>query len=644
MPFLQSAPTTPAPGTSVPDAPFNARNTNSSSISREQAIRNKRLADAARKAATSTARDSIQSLAEDVKTINGLPTVQPIDGVGVNTDRLTPVSVPGGGQLLISPNESVHPFDCELWPNSPFCNAGETYDPLSGWLDLGVDVYYGENETVVSIEPRLAGIGLPPLFIGYRSPDYEPPESESEGDRQERENNPPSSPIVPILVNGKKTNEECIYTLNKDPETGIGTYMFGPVSASGDRIYCGGLIFYITHPSELYYGTPTNLVGGTSLYVLHKLRSFSFQGSIDSLEVLSLSDFPDADNRYFHRFLAAWNQQNCLSGSPRRISPPPPSPPPPKDPPMACPCKREIDALGRAINSLGNVVEALATTVEEMKEDFDEIKEDVDLAMTILGKDDFPIVVPDHLGKVSGDGEVLLSIPEMHAYGYRQLSAMLGATADMKIKVKDVNLSEEGDQGVELKFPNLAEAITNLIGLCITSQSIETATLNSSMRGLIQAGQAFTSAAVAAEQTSAILETLGFGIEKNKMELPLSYRPGKTEPSELLQTTLVNVEYWESAGDTLQSHLMTYDKASAIVRASLTQNIETPASYAEMVKNAASKLTETGSTSDFDQYLEEVERGFSTTSNQTETPYGRPYEERPRIVKKNQGDANGANT
>lgn len=259
-----------------------------------------------------------------------------------------------------------------------------------------------------------------------------------------------------------------------------------------------------------------------------------------------------------------------------------------------------------------------------------------------IGKD--PWSVPQDLGRSDTSPETIESIAELMIYFMRQMSGMLGATGEIKIKVKDANLTEEGDQEVELSFPNISEAIANLLGLALTSQSINSATLNASMRGLVQAGEAFTSAAVAAEQTEVIMEWLGFPMEKKALDLPLMFTPGETSPDKVLQESRAKVTYWEHGGKgTLQSSLVNYSHAAAIIRAALFERAPTAEAFSGEIKKAAQGLKV--QTSDFDSFLERVERGFMDSDLNTETtPYGRPYEERPRVKKLDRRPDGGTNS
>jgi hypothetical protein len=291
---------------------------------------------------------------------------------------------------------------------------------------------------------------------------------------------------------------------------------------------------------------------------------------------------------------------------PRLPPPPPPSLPPrspalPEDPPMACDCDEIIKLLKKILKT--------------------------------LGADDLPWNLPNNLGSGEGGQQTITNYARLQIYHFTQLSHMLGQTK-IRIKVKDTDLVEEGDQEQELVFQNISEALAEIAGMAMTSQSMGSATLNAALTGVVQSGMAFTTAAVIDKHIEEIIEFLGFSQKRATFRVPLPYTPGKSTPSEILKDTEVNLSYYENVDRrTFQSHAVIMEQAAAIIRAAFWERVGEGPPGAGDVKNKVTDIAEQ-TFGDFDTFLENVEQGFTGAPGATDvTPYGRPYTERPRIRK-----------
>lgn len=549
----------------------------------------------------------------------------------VDTGRLEPVAELWGETILISPYESVHPMDCGLWPQSIFCSPADAFD-FGKFVGVNVDFYDNGSETVITIAPTIAWLSLPPMIIASR---YAIPFKTPKKQLPQQAN----STFYP-LPSEFETTAGCIYLVLWDLIQPDGTTQinggnattFGPIlgvtktvnqeinigpglAAQGydqsiDFYYVDYDIYALGHgaaPSifpntwtgpnyspvigDLYGGSSPNrtVEGSPATETPSRIRAYLVTPETAPIEEWGLS---------FQR-LYDWNEEHCgkLYGD---LLPPPNSPPNGEDPPM-CDCKK-------------------------MEADLKAIKK-------FLGVKKEPWNVPADLGQKSGGQTTVPDIAEMMIYFMKQMSGMLGATGEMKIKVKDANITQEGNQEVELEFPNLAEAITNLAGLALTNQSIAVATLQASMRGIVQSGQAFTSAAVAAEQTEVIMEWLGFKLQKESFEVPLVYTPGETSPDKFLKESTAKVTYWDVDDKTgLQTYLNAFIEAANLIKASLFQGVVDGTDLSYRTKKAAKELKVTSE--DLDSFIESVEQGFpDLPGSDVANPYGRPYDERPKIRK-----------
>lgn len=553
----------------------------------------------------------------------------------VDTGRLEPVGELFGGTLLVSPNEAVHPFDCGLWPSSPFCNPEDAVN-IGSFLDLSVDVYDNGHETVMVVQPVIAWLSFPPTIVAYRygDPPQKTPKTEP--------NFPPQTTFYPV-PQGTETQAGCIYIVEYEiiqsgysswtywahfgPIEGVAIIQYEPTRRVYPLIGSGfdlSLPWYASDYGEAVishgdadYPDPRLWKGPLYSPKPHYRRySLYYSNSPDAPTVgeirVYLADLnvlsPEQQLRNYSDQIA-WNLEHCgqLYGP---LLPPPNSPYSPL-PPEMCNCK-QIEADLRAIKKF-------------------------------LGVTKEPWIFPISLGSEERETQSIPDIANMMVYFAKQMSGMLGATGEIKIKVKDSSITQEGDQEVELSFPNIAEAIANLTGLAITNQAISSATLDASLRGLFQAGQAFTSAAVGTEQIESIMEWMGFGMKKKSLQVPLAYTPGKESPDKILKDSQVYLSYWDvDDKKSLQDYLNIFIVASEIVKAANFQKLEDPFDYRVRVNHAAANLGERDV--DLDSYLDRVEDGFiNNASGSTDTtPYGRPYNERPRIrnINKEAGDGN----
>lgn len=87
--------------------------------------------------------------------------------------------------LVATPGGAVDPYDCERWPNSPFCGGGWDTKLSTGLDEISIAI--NECEIILTFEWKVLGFGMPDFSIGWRNPDCEP----------EPEPEPIESPPVP---------------------------------------------------------------------------------------------------------------------------------------------------------------------------------------------------------------------------------------------------------------------------------------------------------------------------------------------------------------------------------------------------------------------------------------------------------------
>ncbi len=108
----------------------------------------------------------------------------------------------GDNGIVMTPNEAVDPYDCERWPNSPFCGGG--WDPKlgTGIDEISIGISSEGCEILATIEWTVLGFGMPNFSVGWRNPDCEPPKPEPEPKSPEPPPGPgsggPPPPPVPF--------------------------------------------------------------------------------------------------------------------------------------------------------------------------------------------------------------------------------------------------------------------------------------------------------------------------------------------------------------------------------------------------------------------------------------------------------------
>lgn len=159
-------------------------------------------------------------------------------------------------------------------------------------------------------------------------------------------------------------------------------------------------------------------------------------------------------------------------------------------------------------------------------------------------------------------------------------------------------------------------------------------------RTMFEVGQNKQQDYVTYQSVQAIIDYLGFKIEEKKIQIPMMFTPGKEELDQLLKESQVNViypEFGEKVG--LVSDLHRMRKACGIIEALGWRKVNVDGDVLGQVMSgiraAKDILSEMqGNEEDeWDDFKENVEKGYSDqpmhpTPNK---PYGKPYDERPRI-------------
>jgi hypothetical protein len=581
-------------------------------------------------------------------------------------EQLNSIQTPVGGiEFLWSGTDPVDPRDCSLWPDSPYCGGSAVdfggigmYGPEPAAMSINVSV--SRTEILVQIDPSIFGVNLPPVWMGFRRPgaqdaveEYWGPGGLTSTPAGYQSFGGPGSEITWVVfretwaiqsVSDRFTDSAYMDSFRQKvfatvppyptPVAGGGApayrfaYMNWSVGEGFDRYRIDRAADDLPYPPN-----PFGEEGTSGGYIF-------FKGRIERWLTLNKQDPPRFPDGWPYEFSPDFTPYGTFtiqrrnsqpSGIVREFTevvpqavypprltaipylPPMPPPPPPTLPPRSPALPDEGDC---------NCMDCCPEVLKLLKK-----------ILKTLGADDLPWNLPNNLGTGEGGQQTITNYAKLQIYHFQQLSHMLGKTK-IKIKVKDVDLVEEGDQTQILEFDNLSEAIAEIAGLALTNQSINSATLNAALTGVVQSGMAFTTAAVIDKHIEEIIEYLAFKQRKSTFKVPLPYTPGKTRPDEILKDTEVHLSYFENVDDrTLQGHNVIMEQAAAIIRAAFWERIGEGFTGAGDVKRKVVDAADQAF-GDFDTFLENVEQGFTGAPGATDiTPYGRAYGERPRIRK-----------
>ena len=537
--------------------------------------------------------------------------------------------LPWGGQIEHTLSRPIDPLDCTAWPSSPYCDISSTFD-FSSFAGIDIDVSANPCGGVVRVQPRVFWLNLAPQTIVYRRDD---PECQPEV--------PAPLPTTGSLPYGFRAYKfghwGCMYRIrinttveNKDnlpwvyknddwntdfwgPLEGFGTYIQAYNTPSGIMHHQIFQVFAHGHAAFYPFGygdpnwpginpswTPVNVWRRAVQSQVYAPEEIQYQ--IISLE--EIKDGPMAWTPGLDPWLPAkiqFNRENC--GKWKQLPPPPL---PELDDPM-CDCK-------------------------SMQADLKAIKK-------ILGADKGGWKVPAKLTGLSTEMVEFNNYAELFLWTIKSFSETLGDT-EIKIKLKDADLTQDGDQSQELSYANLGEAVADILGLLLDNKGLSGAIYKASAHGLAQSAVATIAASKTLKIVEDIADFLDYKVEEEEEDIELFLNPTKEDPSEYLDKSTQKFTYPKYKGkNSLSTHLHDLLFAAALIRAQYWHRVDDEgfARFEAAVEEGQS---------DLDTYLEKVEQGFPAEPGTVDTsrPYGRPYDERPRIKKISQPKNDGSNT
>ncbi|MEG3437292.1 hypothetical protein V0288_09190 [Pannus brasiliensis CCIBt3594] len=269
------------------------------------------------------------------------------------------------------------------------------------------------------------------------------------------------------------------------------------------------------------------------------------------------------------------------------------------------------------------------------------------------GLQEYPLEVPKDISEIPEDGqEEMETIPyasKFDEWRFRQLDALFGQFP-IKIRIEDNDLIKTGDQPVEVKLPNLAETVAELVGKSITNEALVNLLANINFRLLNELGSTKLQGFKSHKILEAIATYLGYEDGQKTEKIRFLYNPNYTveegkQPifEELLKETEIDVIVDDMREKTpLEGKLDILLYAANIIKASLFEeaNPNSDADWENYVKTfkdlvKGEKEKEEEKKDDLDDFLQKVEEGFTQEPGIIDPtkPYGRSRDQRPRIRK-----------
>ncbi|PAX58360.1 hypothetical protein [Brunnivagina elsteri] len=315
----------------------------------------------------------------------------------------------------------------------------------------------------------------------------------------------------------------------------------------------------------------------------------------------------------------------CIKG----IFPPPVPeklPPPPPKPMSCCPNVRENDALLKLIAKR-------------------------------IGVYDYPVSVPKIITDESQGNISLENLTRFTSYLAKQLDAVSG-NYPIEIEIADSDLTQEGNQKQTIKIPNAAEGIAEALGQLLVIRSETNAILNATIRALVDIASTKQATLITHDYARANSEFLGYKGKQVMRKVPFAIDVGKERLDELLQESEIEIKGFENDDkDDIKDLLIPLMDMAAMYRTqnfrnlgkdtlgALRELLNRNSQTGEVLNNDKIKKPDIDPNKQenrFDSFIENAETGFINKAGITDNanPYGRPYEERPKI--REIGDSTGS--
>ncbi|MBG1267743.1 hypothetical protein [Nostoc sp. WHI] len=589
--------------------------------------------------------------------------------------------VPLAGPFYATPSEPADPMDCDRYPDSPWC-GGNPIDKTP--LAIGIDIVQDECNFGVQFSGTFLFFKIPPVQIVYRNPACFPqPEEPEQNNDYEKPLEIPDGLNIYFLYSSYAYVSETLYLGNGR----VGRYESEIIQniAGVEFPYQGDVRISASYNPKVkirplwkldlivsnfaqYNGAwRSTRIGNTmadgEIKTFSHSTTFTFYGDGD--QTGHAASYNDNGANYVYSFSYYQTREkldnflkymrstgyevkasrktttNSISGSTRTEEKIPaiygaPAPPPHIDPPP--PPKKECCKMGCCPDN---------SNLERL----------LKLVLKKIGSDDLPASVPRILTKKDAGIIKISNLAQFISYAVKQLDAVSGKYP-LEIKIKDADLTQEGDQEKKITVPNIGEALTEIMGMLLVLQSESNANLIATVNSMVEAGSAKQAAILASDYSRGNSEYLGYKGKQVERKVPFTFKPGESQMDKMLVGGEVKVKGWENDDkEDLNDALAPLLELAAMWKAANFKNLGTNDTLTKLkgiltgavdLTSAVDKLVNTppapdpnnpdapqpeAKKSDWDVFVEEAEQGFIAQPGITDTtnPYARPLTQRPKI-------------
>lgn len=276
-----------------------------------------------------------------------------------------------------------------------------------------------------------------------------------------------------------------------------------------------------------------------------------------------------------------------------------------------------------------------------------------------VGVDEFPVKLPASLiSKDEGFVGNLIpnppaseeNIPRLIGRFIRYFDEIMGQW-EIPIEIKDADPTKPGDQPKGVKLHNIAECLADMYGMAFDSYLLNQQLLQLNSKNLIETGMTKQNVVQNYYALMCLVDFFGFKYREIEAELPLSFKPGEEEFEKFLKDSTQKLKVFDL--DVNDKNVVTYKddmfkllEAAQIIKAvhfrkldhkgdmkqQIIDLVKLASQYAGKVKDG--DINPSGEArDDFADWLEDAETEFSRkTGVNTQNPYGRPYDQRPRLT------------
>jgi hypothetical protein len=508
----------------------------------------------------------------------------------------------GDTGLHITPNDPVDPWDCDAWPDSPYCEGGGlVVDPIGGRGVGGVaDVAGDECEICVTVTPSILWMRGPVYTVCYRKPECRPEGDTPEVDNSDIEDGiPQDAPQAPVAPDGYCRVLWAWHDRGIRGNDGNTARIDNLPGAGGGAGYPQTWTYTAARPYQQF-----GVQRVTTLTVAFNCRQFFISGRL-----ITLCDWERTQYFWYDYPLGEMDPFTNPRAFEKKIydscgaAPPAPAPPyRPGGPDMSCNCG-EMEDLLRAIH-------------------------------TRLGCNQFPMEVPQTLYGRGNKTENLQDVPSFFAWMTYQFDALIGEWP-IQIEIEDEDPTTLRNQTRQVELPNLAEATAELFGLTYKSDITNDVLMELFLRLIPEIIGIKNSSLITQDYAKANASWLGYKGNPVKRKVPYNFDAEKLDSlPELMTTCQKEIIGWQDDdSEDLVSYLQRLMFSAGIIKAAFMRDKNQVSSYLDSLKNIWQDLKQQDS--GWDEFIRRVDN--------PEDPINRGAIPKPDADKTNPGAVDSVN-